>query len=220
MKKLLLASSGLGYIKKFVGQDPSDLKLLFIPTAGNLDDNVWWIDKDRDVLGKMGFNMSELDISQASTEEMQNMLENTDIVYIAGGNTFYLLYQLKESGFDVLLTKYVEEGGMYAGASAGALVAGVDIEPIATIDEPEKVKGLKSTKGLGFVNIVPIPHCDMTSRSEPIEEIKKKYADTFELVLLSDDDAIVVEDDSWKLVKSERSTLEHEWFDRNQDDLV
>ena len=220
MKKLLLASSGLGYIKKFVGQDPSDLQMHFIPTAGNLDDNVWWIDKDRDVLGKMGFNMSELDISQASTEEMQNMLENTDIVYIAGGNTFYLLYQLKESGFDVLLTKYVEEGGMYAGASAGALVAGVDIEPIATIDEPEKVKGLKSTKGLDFVNIVPIPHCDMTTRSAYIEAIKKKYDDTFELVLLTDDEAIVVEDDLWKLVKSERSALEHEWFDRNQDDLV
>ncbi|OGL30851.1 hypothetical protein A3F37_00195 [Candidatus Saccharibacteria bacterium RIFCSPHIGHO2_12_FULL_41_12] len=217
MKKLFLASSGLEYIKQFVGFGPSEVKMLFIPTAGNLDKDAWWIDKDRDVLGKMGFQITELDISKASVDEMQKQLDATDIVYIAGGNTFYLLKQLQDSGFDKLLKNFVEGGGLYAGVSAGAIVAGVDIEPVLTLDEPEKVHGLESTKGLGFVNIVPIPHYDMASRSAAIDEIKEKYAGKYDIVLLTDEDAIYVEGDTWKVVKSAKTALEHEWFNNNHD---
>lgn len=215
MKRLLLASSGLGYLKDFVKDDPSDVSMLFIPTASNLDREVWWIDKDREVLSKMGFPITELDIETASISEQRERLDSADIVYVAGGNTFHLLNQLRKSGFDELLTEFVNKGGMYAGASAGALVAGADIGPIRSIDEPEKVKDLTSTKGLGFVNIVPVPHYDMTGRTKPIDEIKRRYGDKNELVLLTDDQAIVVEGDSWEVVESPRSRLEHSWFDKS-----
>lgn len=217
MKRLFLASSGLEYIKTFVGKDPSQVKMLFIPTAGNLDDDVWWIDKDRDVLGKMGFQIIELDIAKESLEKAEEALQNTDIVYVAGGNTFYLLKQLRDTGFDKLLTKYVENGILYAGASAGSLIAGLDIKPVATIDEPEKVEKLDSTKGLGWVDIVPIPHYDMATRTKAIDDIKKKYKDEFEIVLLTDDDAIVVEGGNWKVVESKRNALEHKWFNESHE---
>jgi dipeptidase E len=215
MQKLLLASSGLETIKDFVGSDPTNVNLLFIPTAGNLDEDVWWIDKDRDVLAKMGFKITELDIEKATDKEMENHLSDCDIVYVAGGNTFHLLKVLRQSGFDVLLTDFVNKGGLYAGASAGALVAGVDIGSIASIDEPEKVKGLESTKGLGFVDFVPIPHYDMKDRTKSIDKIKEEYGKDYELVLLTDDQAILVEGNDWKIVDSPRSPLEHEWFNRN-----
>src|SRR5690606_9083387 len=107
MKKLFLASSGLDYIKEFVGKKPSSVKMLFIPTAGNLDEDVWWIDKDRDVLARMGFRITELDIDKASKNEMKQRLDNSDIVYVAGGNTFYLLKRIRETGFDEMLNTYV-----------------------------------------------------------------------------------------------------------------
>lgn len=213
--RLLLASSGLESIKTFVGKDPKSVKMLFIPTAGNLDDDVWWIDKDRDVLSKMGFDITELDIEKASKEDMQTALDSTDIVYVAGGNTFYLLKQLQESGFDTILTKYVANGGLYAGASAGALIAGPDIGPISSLDEPEKVKGLESTKGLGWVDVVPIPHYDMKARTQSIDEIKAKYGDDYEMVLLTDDEALIIDERGWKVVDSPRSPLEHDWFTKN-----
>ncbi len=215
MKKLFLASSGLEYVKTFVNKDPAQLKMLFITTAGNLDEDVWWIDKDRDVLAKMGFQITELDIAKKSKAKLEAALQNIDIVYIAGGNTFYLLKQLRETGFDEILTHYIESGGMYAGASAGSLIAGLDIEPVSTIDEPEKVQGLKSTKGLGWVSIVPIPHYDMSARTKAIDDIKSRYSKRFEIVLLTDDEAIVVEGNDWKVVSSKRSALEHEWFNKN-----
>jgi hypothetical protein len=46
MKRLLLASSGLGYVTQFVKTNPHLLKMFFIPTAANLDKNTWWIDKN------------------------------------------------------------------------------------------------------------------------------------------------------------------------------
>ncbi len=212
MKRLLLASSGLEYIKTFAGKDPTLVKMLFIPTAGNLDDEVWWIDKDRDVLGKMGFQITELDIEHSSKAEMQKALSDTDIIYVAGGNTFFLLKQVRETGFDNMLTEYVNDGGLYAGASAGALIAGTDIGAISSLDEPEKVQGLKSTEGLGWVNVIPIPHYDMKARTQPIDEIKAKYGKDNEMVLLTDDQALLVKDNNWKVVDSPRSELEHEWF--------
>lgn len=141
--RLFLASSGLEYIKTFVGKNPQEIKLLFIPTAGNLDEDIWWIDKDRDVLRKMGFQITELDIEKSSKENMQKALKSTDIVYIAGGNTFHLLKQLRKTGFDKMLDSFVKNGGLYAGASAGALIAGSNIEAVSSIDEPEKVAGFQ-----------------------------------------------------------------------------
>lgn len=210
--KLFLASSGLDYIREFVKKDPSEMNMLFVPTAGNLDDDVWWIDKDRDVLSKIGFIITELDIVQASKETMQAELSKTDIVYIAGGNTFYLLHQMRETGFDVMLESFVGGGGLYVGASAGALIVGPDIGLIDLLDEPEKVPELQSTKGFGWVDVVPIPHCNMVERTAIIEQIKERNNDTLKIVTLTDDEGLIVENGTWQVVDSPRSEREREWF--------
>lgn len=191
------------------------MKMLFIPSAGNLDKNAWWIDKDRDVLAGMGFKIHELDMASASKGELSVAINSADIVYVAGGNTFYLLKVVRESGFDDLITQYVDSGGLYAGASAGAVIAGLDIEPIASLDEPEKVPGLASTQGLGLVDIIPVPHYDTEDRTSGALSIKEKYKDKYEVVLITDDQAILVEDDSWRIVDSKRSDLELDWFNKN-----
>lgn len=210
--KLFLASSGLDYIREFVKKDPSEMNMLFVPTAGNLDDDVWWIDKDRDVLSKIGFIITELDIVQASKETMQAELFKTDIVYIAGGNTFYLLHQMRVTGFDVMLESFVSGGGLYVGASAGALIVGPDIGLIDLLDEPEKVPELQSTKGFGWVDVVPIPHCNMVERTAIIEQIKERNNDTLKIVTLTDDEGLIVENGTWQVVDSPRSEREREWF--------
>ena len=189
---LLLASSGLSYVKKFVGKDPKLVDLLFVPTAGNMYDNVWWIDKDREVLTDMGFRVTELDIEIATQDQLQKAVDETDVVYVAGGNTFYLLNQLRRSSFDKMLDKFVEDGGMYVGASAGALVAGPDIEAAAMSDE--LVPDLESTRGLGRVDIVPMPHYDMSSRTASIDSAVNQYKDKYKIVSITDDQAIVVDE--------------------------
>ncbi len=215
MKKLLLLSSGLAAIKDFTGKKPADIKMLFVPTAGNVYEDTWWIDKDRDVLSQMGFHFIEADITSMTPEQLSRSTEGIDIVYVAGGNTFHLLDQLRKSGFDKVLTEFVDGGGLFAGASAGALIAGADIEPIKEIDEPEKAPGLTSTKALGFINIVPIPHSDMAERADSMEDIRKEYGSRYELVFMDDDQAILVDGNDWKLIDSARNGLEKKWFEES-----
>ncbi len=53
------------------------------------------------------------------------------------------------------------------------------------------------------------------SRTQAIDKIKDKYRDTYEMVLLTDDQAIEVSDEGWKMVESPRSDLEMEWFTKS-----
>ena len=213
MSRILLLSSGLEAIKDFVGRPPETIKMIFVPTAGNPDEDGWWIDKDREVLAQMGFRYTELDIAGKSAGELSEALRDIDLVYIAGGYTYYLLEQIRSTGFDTVLTDFVRRGGMYVGASAGALIAGPDIEPCSRLDGPEYGPDLKSTKGLGFVPIVPMPHYNMSTRSEMIKAITESYKDRYEIVPITDDEAIVSDRTTWQKVKSKRSELERKWLD-------
>ena len=214
MNKILLISSGLEAIKDFVGRPPETLRMVFIPTAGNPDKDVWWIDKDRDVLTRMGFRYTELDLASTPTERLTESLNDVDLIYIAGGYTYYLLEQIRNTGFDTVLAKFMERGGLYVGASAGALIAGPDIEPCSSLDDPKYGPSLTSTKGIGLIDIVPMPHYDMSERSSAIEAIIAKYKDAYKVVPITDDEAIVYDGTDWHKVPSKRSELEHAWFEK------
>lgn len=214
MNKILLISSGLEAIKDFVGRPPETLRMVFIPTAGNPDKDVWWIDKDRDVLTRMGFLYTELDLASTPTERLTESLNDVDLIYIAGGYTYYLLEQIRNTGFDTVLAKFMERGGLYVGASAGALIAGPDIEPCSSLDDPKYGPSLTSTKGIGLIDIVPMPHYDVSERNSVIDTIIAQYKDAYTVVPITDDEAIVYDGTDWHKVPSKRSELEHAWFEK------
>jgi dipeptidase E len=51
-------------------------------------------------------------------------LQGFDAVYIGGGNTWNLYKEIIDSGFDTTLIKYINEGGLAYGGSAGAIIFG------------------------------------------------------------------------------------------------
>ena len=61
------------------------------------------------------------------------LLNEVSAVYVGGGNTWSLMKELVESGLDHYLKKYIEEGGLYYGGSAGAIVLGLRVD---TQDDP------------------------------------------------------------------------------------
>jgi dipeptidase E len=73
-------------------------------------------------------------------------LEAYDAVYLGGGNTFRLLAELQESGFDRHLKRYVQRGRPVYGGSAGAIVLGRDILTAQNFDR--NTPGLLETDGL------------------------------------------------------------------------
>lgn len=54
--------------------------------------------------------IDELDISTATKEEISVILKGNDIIYISGGNTFYLLQELKRTGADKIIIEEVNAG--------------------------------------------------------------------------------------------------------------
>lgn len=65
-----------------------------------------------------------------------------------------------------------------------------------------------------------MPHYDMPTRTESIDNAVSNYKSKYKVVPITDDQAILVDGSELRVVNSPRSKLEFEWFERNSDDLV
>jgi len=84
-------------------------------------------------------------------------LKDFDVIYINGGNTFYLSYHLKKSGADKVL-KEMADKAILVGTSAGAVILGPDIKIADRFDDERNVVGLKDFSALNLIDIIIIPH--------------------------------------------------------------
>ena len=55
-------------------------------------------------------------------------LQVNDFIYVTGGNTFFLLQELKKAGADKLIKEQISAGKIYIGESAGAMILSPNIE--------------------------------------------------------------------------------------------
>jgi dipeptidase E len=74
-------------------------------------------------------------------------LRNFGGIFIGGGNTYMLLKLVRESGFDKKLVKYLDDGGVVFGGSAGAIIMG---KSIATCGDINNI-GLSDLSGLDLL---------------------------------------------------------------------
>jgi dipeptidase E len=88
----------------------------------------------------------------------------SDIIYLAGGNTFYYLKHLRESGVLAHLKSFAKKGGVLAGLSAGGLIMSPTIASAAEEalfpDDNEVNMKPKDFKSLGLFNFEFSPHFD------------------------------------------------------------
>ncbi len=71
-----------------------------------------------------------------------------DAVYIGGGNTFYLLHQLRANRLAAALADFIRDGHPAYGGSAGALILARTITPCSHMDE--NIVGLRDMSGLNL----------------------------------------------------------------------
>ncbi|HZS31062.1 MAG TPA: Type 1 glutamine amidotransferase-like domain-containing protein [Gaiellaceae bacterium] len=195
MKRLLLASSsqGLGALPQAAGRDPAGLRLAFVPTAaGPAPEAKFWVQEDRRRLEALGCEVSTLDLATAGPGDVEPALSAADGVFLTGGNAYLLLWHARRSGFAELVVPLVESGELlYAGTSAGAILAGPDVFPAASMDNRAAVPQLESTHGLGLVDFSVLPH-DQEPESRAYHDAAVAAGAAFELVRLTDDRAVVV----------------------------
>jgi dipeptidase E len=79
-------------------------------------------------------NITHITMWTDLTEHQSHELEEFEAIYIGGGNTYSLLAELINSGFDRYLKTYAQSGGVIYGGSAGAVVLGKDIRTVTNMD--------------------------------------------------------------------------------------
>ena len=92
-------------------------KFLFISIASSHPEE--YFEGIKKVYEKLGCIVSHLDINKSYDDVKKDIL-NTDIIYIGGGNTKYLMEQLKEKRIDKLLIEAYSSGIVCSGLSAGS----------------------------------------------------------------------------------------------------
>lgn len=94
------------------------------------------------------------DLGEHDVDELD---PGTDVLFVLGGNTFDLLHHVQISGAALLVREHVRRGGVYYGGSAGAVLAGADIE-VAAFADPNDAR-VTDTAGLRLLgDAIVRPH--------------------------------------------------------------
>lgn len=192
--KLYLASYAMVSMAKIIKHEGCDFagkKAIFVPTAGDPYSNKDFVEADKIALNKYGLNIVELDVKNRNEKEIREMIDGADIVLVAGGDTFYLMEKLKESGADKIIEEFVARGGIYIGSSAGSIICCPTIEGAEDFDDPKLAPKLDNFNGLGIFKDVVIPH---THKEKYFERVKKTTARLeskgYKVYPLTDDDVL------------------------------
>lgn len=195
MKKLFLTSvftKTAKEFKKFYGET-NGKSAVFIPTAANAESGgTIYVKRQRRALEKLGIKACLLDISAAGSNEITAKLLNSDIIYIGGGNTFYLLQELKRSGADKLIKKQVLLGKAYIGESAGAVVAAPCIDYIEDMDKRDAAPNLRDCSALGLVDFYTLPHMNSFPFIRASRMIAEKHSNDLKLLPITNRQAVCV----------------------------
>lgn len=176
------------YISRFEAKD-----ILFIPTASHVEPRRDYVYRAWSYFESLGYKVKDLEVSEISSEEAKRQIEDAEILYVAGGNTFYLLQELQKKDLLDIIRKKVEKGMVYVGESAGSILASSDIDYVHKIDPKDQAPELLDTKGLGLMDFYVIPHYLDRPFEEVTQATYEMYKDELELVLIDNKQSIIAD---------------------------
>lgn len=145
------------------------------------------------------FGITHITMWTDLTQHYASELKGFEAIYIGGGNTYSLLAELINSGFDRHLKAYASWGGIIYGGSAGAVILGKDIRTVSHMDRNQigltEVNCLNLAKGYAvfphyraqddkfieeFVQEYQQPVLGISERSGVVIEFNRMYSVGFE----------------------------------------
>lgn len=193
--KLLLTSKAFGNdvinekIRKSLEIDIEDAKVLFIPTAlGGL----YGYEKYLPQIIDFGFQKENIIIFNENEADKYKNLD-IDVIYTCGGNTFTLLKLFKESGFEEELIKYINNGVIYIGRSAGSHLLTKNIKHVLAFDNNDI--GLEDFDGLGLFDGVIVCHYNDERKNIYQELINSKEYNVYSI---TNDEMLLVNENEVK----------------------
>ena len=204
MKNMILTSSlyeSIELVKKFLDKNTESKKILFIPTATNVDEYKKYIYLTQKAFEDFGYEVENFDVSIFSEEIVKEKLSEAKTVFISGGNTFYLLQELKRKNLTSYLKERIENGLLYIGESAGSVIAAPDIEYASIVDDKTLATELNDYTGLNLVDFYIVPHFEEEPFVESSRNTVELYKDKLDLKLINNKEAILVENNNFTMIK-------------------
>lgn len=167
----LFLCSHFSSVGSLIKEEINMKKVLFIPTASIYEEYKGYVGSARKLFKKFGAVLTEMDISKEEYENIEAAFNNADIIYFTGGNSFFLLEQLRKKGVDKLLKEELNKGKLFIGESAGAIVCAPDIKYIEIMDEKPGDYSLTDDGGLSLINFYVLPHY----LTAPFKKITEKF---------------------------------------------
>jgi dipeptidase E len=182
---------------KLLNKDPEFVKVAIIPNAKD-----YYATRARNVkiretteylkLHKLNGEVVDLQNYDNNPEELREKLSNFQLLWVSGGNTFCLRYQMKHSGLELILPDMLKRGLVYAGESAGACVIGNTLHGHETVDDPEFAEEV-IWEGLNILSNFILPHTDNPMFSDDIKAAREMHKDDPTVLELADNQAYVVD---------------------------
>ncbi len=186
-----------------VGKRAQDIKIVLIENATEpYPEGQSWIDGNLIALKSFGFEVELVDLKKNKTQlvKLESILAASDVIWLGGGNAFYLRWILKDVGADKIITKLVKQGYVLGGDSAGAIVAGPTLKYFDSADDPKDAPGVV-IDGLRLTDQVVVPHMDNEKFASVIHGINDRLrADGYETVPINDGQALVINGDITKII--------------------
>ncbi len=179
------------------------LKVAFLPTAGDPYEDKFFVENDRKALVDLVMDVIEVDIKLIRQKELEKILNDVDIIFVAGGNVFYLMQEMRNSGFDRIVKDMLEKGKIYIGSSAGSVICSPTIEGFKQFDDPSLAPGLENYNGLDLVDSIIIPHAQKEKYFERIEKTSLAMNKLgYDVIKLTDNQAFVVKGKKGEVISS------------------
>lgn len=208
--KLLLTSGGLtnksieNALFDLVGKKPEDINLCFIPTAATMEmgDKDWFIN-DLKNIDKQNFkSVSIVDIGAVPEKIWRPQMNEAEILFFSGGNTYHLMEWINKSGLKDLLPEYLETK-VWVGISAGSMVTNPDLAAkISQAVYGEDYDKMGEMPGLNYVDFYFLPHLNSPHFQNLTEENIKKIAERVpkKIYAMDDNGALKVVDGEVEIV--------------------
>ncbi|HYF62235.1 MAG TPA: Type 1 glutamine amidotransferase-like domain-containing protein [Herpetosiphonaceae bacterium] len=183
---------------RLVGKDPDALTIASIVNAVDvIDGSDAWIGSSTASLPAHHAHITPVDLRRWGTNRagLYEHLAGHDVIWVSGGNTYYLRWMMHQTGVDTIIRDLVAQGVVYAGWSAGAIMAG----PTLRFFEPVEDMGVVPQvfyDGLALTDAVPIPHMDLDEFTAGMTEAQRHLTQAgFTTVPLNEDQTLVIDGD-------------------------
>ena len=196
--KLFLCSH-FSSVGSLIKEEIENKKVAFIPTASLHEGYTGYVGSARKLFKKLGAYVTEIDISTEAYSTIQAVFEDADVIYFTGGNSFFLMDQLRKTETDELLKKELANGKLMIGESAGAIICAPTIQYIEQMDEKPEDYSQEDNEGLDLIDFYVLPHYLTAPFKKITERIMAEFSD-LNICAINNHQAIIVNDEGSKVI--------------------